>query len=135
MSTGTQGLNRRLPPVTEVAVASMALIIVGGIYMASHLPKTAPFGPAVGLLIASGALIVVNLVFLARLRPFAWPVFFRVLGWSLLAYLVIAGMLEYVFVFDHTRGTMLVVMTLMLAAYAVDVPVLLAFSVARYQPA
>jgi hypothetical protein len=44
-------------------------------------------------------------------------------------------MLEYVFVLDGTRGSTLVVMTVMLAIFAVDVPVLLAFSVARYQPA
>lgn len=53
--------------------------------------------------------------------------------YALLAYLVIAGMLEYVFVLDHTRGATLVVLTLMLVIYAVDIPVLLAFSVARYQ--
>jgi hypothetical protein len=42
-------------------------------------------------------------------------------------------MLEYVFVADHTRGGTLVVLTLMLLIYAVDIPVILAFSVARYQ--
>jgi hypothetical protein len=30
---------RTLPPVAEVAVASLALIIVGGIYMASYVPR------------------------------------------------------------------------------------------------
>jgi hypothetical protein len=55
-------------------------------------------------------------------------------GWALAAYLVIAGMLEFVFVLDHTRGGLLIVLTLMLAVFAVNVPLLLAFSVARYQP-
>jgi hypothetical protein len=40
--------------------------------------------------------------------------------WALLAYLVIAGMLEYVFVLDHTRGRVLLVLTLMLVLFAVD---------------
>ena len=40
-------------------------------------------------------------------------------------------MLEFVFVLDGTRGTMLVVLTLMLAFFAVDIPLILAFSVAR----
>jgi hypothetical protein len=71
---------------------------------------------------------------LARVRDFAWRTFFVVGGWALAAYLVIAGMLEFVFVLDHTQGGLLIVLTLMLAVYAVNVPLLLAFSVARYQP-
>jgi hypothetical protein len=42
-------------------------------------------------------------------------------------------MIEYAFVYDHTRGPQLVVMTLMLALFMVNVPVLIAFTVARYQ--
>ena len=42
-------------------------------------------------------------------------------------------MLEYVFVLDHTRGTMLVVLTSMLIVFAVDIPTLFAFTVALYQ--
>ena len=52
----------------------------------------------------------------------------------MLAYAIIAGMLEYVFVLDHTRGSILLVLTLMLAIFAINIPMLLAFSVARYQP-
>jgi hypothetical protein len=48
---------------------------------------------------------------------------------------VIAGMLEYVFVYDHTRGTQLLILSLMLAVFAVDIPLLLGFSVARFQDA
>jgi hypothetical protein len=50
------------------------------------------------------------------------------------AYAVIAGMLEYVFLRDGTRGSQLVLVTLMLMAYAITIPMLFAFSVARYQP-
>ena len=32
---------RRLPPVTELGMASLALIVAGGIYLASHLPNVA----------------------------------------------------------------------------------------------
>ena len=60
--------------------------------------------------------------------------FFRVLGWALLAYLVIAGILEFVFVYDRTPGRQLALFTVLLSLFATDVPVLLAFSVARYQP-
>ena len=51
----------------------------------------------------------------------------------MLAYLLIAGMIEFAFVFDHTRGTALVLLTVMLALFMLNVPVLIAFTVARYQ--
>jgi hypothetical protein len=112
----------------------MALVIVAGIYIASHLPTRPPMGPAVGLLAAAGAVLLADVIVVSRLEDFAWKVFFRVGGWTLLAYGVISGMLEFVFVFDHTRGTSLVVLTLSLVVFAVAVPLVLAFSVARYQP-
>ena len=124
---------RRLPPVTEVGMTSLALIVAGGIYLAAHLPKHVPLTPAVALLALSALLLVGNLASLARVRGFAWDRFFRVGGWALLAYAVIAGMIEYAFVYDKTRGTQLVVMTLMLALFMLNVPVLIAFTVTRYQ--
>lgn len=41
---------RRLPPVTEVAILSLALIVAGGIYLSAHLPRHVPLTPAVILL-------------------------------------------------------------------------------------
>ena len=72
-------------------------------------------------------------VALSRVREFAWRTFFTVGGWVLLAYAVIAGMLEFVFVLDQTRGAVLLVLSLMLLVFAVDIPIVLAFSVARHQ--
>jgi hypothetical protein len=125
---------RRLPPVTELAVASMALIVAGGIYIASHLPEHVPLGPAAALLAASALLLAGNLAALSRVPGFNWPLFFGVAKWALLAYCVIAGMLEWVFVKDGVRGGELVVLTLSLVVYAVHVPLLIGFTVARYQP-
>ena len=125
---------RKLPPVTEVAIASMALIVVGGIWIASHLPHHVPLGPAVALLAASALLVVVNVVSLIRVPGFNWDVFFLVGKWAGLAYAITAGMLEYVFVKDGTGGGQLVVLTLSLVVYAVHVPLLMGFTVARYQP-
>ncbi len=124
---------RRLPPVAELALASMALVIVAGIYVAAHLPKIPTLTPAAGLLAAAGALLVTALVIVSRLKDFAWRVFLRVAGWALLAYAAIAGILAFVFVFDHTRGAALVALVLSLLVFALDVPLLLGFSVARYQ--
>jgi hypothetical protein len=119
--------------VAEVAIGVIILIVAGGIYLAAQVPRPAPLWPAVALLIGAAALLAVNVVTLIRVRAFAWNTFFLVGGWALAAYAVIAGMLEYVFVLDHTPGNQLLLITLMLIVFAVDIPMLLAFSVARYQ--
>jgi hypothetical protein len=121
------------PPIVPLTVASMASIIIGGIYIAGHLPQRVPLAPAVVLLLVSLVLVAAAVVMLRGLKGFSWPAFFTVGRWALLAYIVIAGMLEYVFVADGVRGTTLVLTTLMLAVYALDIPLILAFSVARYQ--
>ena len=123
---------RRLPPIAEIAVAAMALIIVGGITLASRLPRPAPLPLLVAPLAVAGVLVLADVALLARLRDFAWPLFFQVAKWSLLAYAVMYGMLEFTFIYDHVGGSTLVVLTLMLVVIAVDVPLLFGFSVARY---
>ena len=54
--------------------------------------------------------------------------------WAGLAYAITAGMLLYVFVKDGTSGGQLVVLTLSLVVYAIHVPLLIGFTVARYEP-
>ena len=125
--------DRELPPVQQISIAVLALIVIGGIYTASHLPRHVPQGPTIALLIAAVLLLAANVVLLSRIEQFNWRVFRQVAGWVLLAYAVIAGMLEYVFIYDHTRGTQLLILTLMLAVFAVNIPLLLGFSVARFQ--
>ncbi|HEY5389000.1 MAG TPA: hypothetical protein VIJ83_00480 [Solirubrobacteraceae bacterium] len=124
---------RELPPVQQISVAVLVLIVIGGIYTAYHLPRHVPQGPTIGLLVAAALLLAVNVVLLSRIESFAWGAFRLVAGWVLAAYAVIAGMLEYVFVYDHTRGSQLVILTLMLVVFAVNIPLLLGFSVARFQ--
>ena len=123
---------RRLPPVTQIGMASLALIVAGGIYLSSHIPQHVPVAPAIGLLAGSVALLAANMVALARVQDFSWRRFFQVAKWSLLAYAVIAGMIEYAFLQDHIRGGSLVVLTLSLAVFAVHVPMLVGFTVARF---
>lgn len=125
--------DRRLPPVTEIGAASMIAIAGGVIYLAAYLPKHAPLWAAVVLLLVAAALQLLNAVLLSRIEGFAWSRFFQVGRWGLLAYALIAGMIEFAFVFDHTRGPQLLVMTLMLALFMLNVPVLIAFTVARYE--
>jgi hypothetical protein len=123
---------RRLPPVTQVGMVSLALIVAAGIYLSAHLPQHVALGPAVALLAASALLLAGNLVALSRVGGFAWRRFFEVAKWALLAYVIVAGMIEYAFLRDHVSGGPLVVLTLSLVVFAVHVPMLIGFTVARY---
>jgi len=55
-----------------------------------------------------------------------------VFKWALLAYVITSGMIEFAFVHDHTRGSSLVLVTLMLVVFALSVPTTIAFTVARF---
>jgi hypothetical protein len=123
---------RKLPPVTQIAMTSLALIVIGGIYLSSHIPKHVSLTPAVVLLAASGMLLAANLAVLSRAQEFPWPRFFSVAKWSFLAYAFIAGMIEYAFLRNHLKGGPLVVLTLSLVVFAVHVPTLIGFTVARF---
>jgi hypothetical protein len=113
-------------------MASLALIVASGIYLASHIPNHVPLTPAVLLLAASALLLLINMILLSRVKQFDWVRFFQVAKWSLLAYVVIAGMIEYVFLHNHTRGGPLVILTLSLVVFAIHVPILVGFTVARF---
>jgi len=132
MSASSPQTERRLPPVTQLGMLSLGLVLVGGIYLSAHLPEHVSLGPAVGLLAASALVFAGNLLALARVKGFAWARFFAVAKWALLAYALISGMIEYVFLRNHTSGGPLVVLTLSLVLFAVNVPVLIGFTVARY---
>ena len=125
--------DRKVPPVTLLGMSSIALIAGGVSYLAAYLPKRAPLAPAVVLLVAAAVMLAAAVVLVARQRDFAWRRFFQVGAWTLLAYVVIAGMIEYTFIYDHTHGAVLVVMTLMIFVFMLAPPLLVGFTVARFQ--
>ena len=56
-------------------------------------------------------------------------------SWALLAYAITAGLIDYAFLYDNgVSGGTLVVLMLSLVVYAVHVPMLIGFTVARYDP-
>jgi hypothetical protein len=132
MSASSPRVERRLPPVTQLGMLSLGLVLVAGIYLSAHLPEHVSLGPAVALLAASALVFAGNVLALARVKGFAWGRFFAVARWALLAYAIISGMIEYVFLRNHTSGGPLIVLTLSLVVFAVNVPVLIGFTVARY---
>jgi hypothetical protein len=123
---------RRLPPVANLALLSLGLVVIGGIVLASTLPRRPPLTVLVVISVVSGLLLAAALVLLARLQDFAWDRFRLVLRWALLAYVISAGMIAFAFIRDHTRGAPLAVALVLLVYFALDVPVIIAFTVARY---
>ena len=123
---------RKLPPVAEIAIATMVLVVIGGVFMSAHMPRSVPLLLPIILLAASAVMLLANMVVLSRIPDFAWDKFWLVAGWSLGAYVIIAGMLEFVFIKDNTPDDPLMVLTGMLLVYAIDIPLLFGFSVARY---
>jgi hypothetical protein len=122
-----------VPPITQLAGTSLTLVVIGGIIMASSFPDQPALGIPIALLVLSTALLTVGVALLVRHPGFAWPTFFRVGKWALLAYAISAGMIEFSFLHNHAGGAPLLVITLMLVLFAVSVPLLISFTVARYQ--
>jgi len=125
-------VGRRFPPVAELAIGSLALVVIGGILMASYVPRRPPLGVPAVLTAVSAALVLTSVFLLSRLQPFAWSRFFLVFRWALLAYVISAGVIAFAFIKDHTHGAPLAVVLVMLVIYALDVPLVIAFTVARY---
>jgi hypothetical protein len=125
---------RTLPPVVQLGVSALALVVVAGIYLAAEAARNPSLVLPIVLLAVAAALVLTAAVLLARVRDFAWGKFRMVFGWAFLEYLVIAGMLMYIFVRDGTPGGTLALFVVGLVIFAVDIPMVFAFSVARYQP-
>ena len=123
---------RRFPPVAPLTVSSLALVVIGGILMASYVPRQPPLTAPAALTAVAAALALTSVFFLSRLEQFAWPRFFLTFRWALLAYVISAGMIGFAFVRDDTRGASLALVIVMLVIFALDVPVVIAFTVARY---
>lgn len=132
--SGAAGLQdeRRLPPVAEISMATLALIVTGGIYLAANMTAKVSLTLPIVLLAGAVALLLANVVLILRIRPFARRRFFQVSRWLLLAYVVIAGMLEYVFIYDGVHGGTLAVLSGMLVVFGINAPLIVAYTVARY---
>ena len=123
---------KKLPPVSEISVAILAIVVAGGVYLAAHLPKHTSLTPTTLAVIVAGALVLVNVFLLSRLGDFAWKTFFLVAKWTLLAYGIFAGALEYIFIKDGTKGSLLLLMSATIVIFAINLPIHFGFTVARY---
>jgi hypothetical protein len=134
-AVGERPADIRRPPIWECGVATLVLVIVSVVYLAAHLPGKPNTVPVYVLLALGSLLVGAQLVLVGALSNFSRRSFHEVTGWALAAYVVIGGMIEYVFIRDHTGGEELWLLTWGLVLFIVDVPLILGFSVARYQRA
>ena len=133
MTHDTPSVERKYPPIAQISFVALVSMVIGGVYVAAHLPGHVSMTLPTILIIFSGVLLLANMVLLSRIPIFAWQSFFKVAKWTFLAEGIIAGMLEYIFVFDGTRGAVLVLMTSALIIFVLDLSVLFGFSVAQFQ--
>ena len=133
MTHGTPSVKRKLPPIANVCVLVLILMVIGGVCVAAHLPAHVAMTLPTSLIALAGVLLAANMVVLSRIPVFAWQSFFKVAKWTLLAEGTIAGVLEYIFIFDGTPGAVLVLMTSALVIFVLDLSVLFGFSVAQFQ--
>ena len=122
----------RLPRVDVVGGIAMALTAASVIYIAATIGRHVTLVPSIVLTSAASVALLAAFLLLATARGFAWHTFRRVAGWTLVAYLVIAGMLEYVFLYDDMRGGRLALMTLALLIFALSVPLEVGYGTARF---
>ena len=124
---------RKLPPVVGVAMVALAFAVTGGVILAGQ-PVQHPslVGPTV---LEGGALVLelVSIVMMLRIRPFAWDRFRLVFGWAFLAYVIQGGMIEWAFAKNHTPGGPIAVLTCGIVVFSTIVPLMIAYTVARYQ--
>ncbi len=133
MSEDTVSTKKSLPPITLLCVISMAFVIGAGVYMVSEIPFS-PNYAVVFLLVGVSLLVFIAIIgLLVKIDTFNWRVFFQVVKWTLAAYAVISGVLIYVFIFDKMSGKSLGLLIAALVLFALNVPVNIAFTVARYQ--
>ena len=123
----------RFPKAVEVVTVSLAAVVVGGVWFGAHATSRPPLGLPTVMLIVGAVLLLIGFMMISRVVGFSWDTFVRVGRWALLAYVIAAGMIEFAFVRNHTRGAPLAVVTGMLVVFALDVPFLIATTVARYE--
>ena len=126
------GDTKSSPVIACIIGTIISCILAAGIII-SHFPEPAPMWGSVMWVCIATVLTIATIVLILRKRPFARKLFFTVAKWVFMYILVLTGMGEYVIVFDGTRGEPLVVMTIILLLFLVNIPMLWGFSVARHE--
>lgn len=133
LATPTTPADRKLPPIPQLGIGALVLTVASGIYLAALAQRHPNLLPPSLLLAGAAAAILSAAALLLRVQVWNWPKFKKVFGWALLEYSVIAGMLVYVFLLDHMPSSTLTLFLIALVIFALDIPMMFGFSVARFQ--
>ncbi|MCZ7536537.1 MAG: hypothetical protein M5T61_11950 [Acidimicrobiia bacterium] len=131
--TAVRPFERKLVPVVGIGMAALTSAITGGILVAAQIGEEPELVLPSVLMGAAIVLETTAIVMLVTIRPFAWTRFAQVLRWALLAYVFQAGIIEWSFIKNDLPGRPLAVLTVGLVVFATAVPLMIAFTVARYQ--
>jgi hypothetical protein len=126
------GDTRNSPVIACITGTIVSCILAAGI-MIAHFPGPSPIWGSILWVSVAAALTIISAVLILTKKQFARGLFFKVARWVFLYILIMTGMGEYVLVFDGTRGEPLVVMTMILVLFLINVPMLWGFSVARHE--
>lgn len=121
-------------PVVACLVGSLVCAFLGIGVIAAYLPAPVPVGWPIGFLAASVALLAAATGLLRLRRRFAWALFFAVARWVFVGTSIFSLMGVYVMVYDGTSRLALNVMIAVLLLSAIDIPLVIAFNVARHEP-
>ena len=121
-------------PIVALHIGAIVCAYLGIGIMGAYLPREVPLAWPIGFLIASAAFTIAALAFLSQ-RRLAWKLFFTVVRWVSLVNVVYTGMAVFIFVWNDTPGRTVLVMAGVLLLSAINLPVLVAYSVARHERA
>ena len=124
---------RKLRPVVGVAMAALTSAITGGILVVAQIGEEPDLVVPSVLMGAAIVLEIAAIVMLTAIRPFAWARFTQVFRWALLAYVLQSAIIEWSFIRNDVPGRPLAVLSIGLVVFSTAVPLMIAFTVARYQ--
>lgn len=125
---------RKLPPVVGAAMAALSLAVVGAVVLVAQIGQDEASLVVPTVLVAGAGLgEIVAVALLITIRRLAWDRFWSVFGVALIAYVLQAGLIEWTFIKNDVPSGPLVLLTAGLVVFATIVPLMIAFTVARYQ--
>ena len=93
------------PPIAWLSCGALALVVVGGIWMASYALRRPSLSIATTFFSVAVLLSLSVVIFLVCLKDFVWRVFVMVFKWALLAYVIKAEITEFSFVRNYVNGS------------------------------
>ncbi len=124
---------RKVPPVVPIAMTALTLAIISGIVVVGQIGKEPALTLPAVFVIAAVILELVAVALAVTIRPFAWSLFLKVFKWTLLAYVLQSAIIQWAFIINDVPGRPLAVLTTGIVVFATVVPLMIAFTAARYQ--